>query len=271
MASLIAPVVTGVAGAVAGNLLKKKTPNPPDMSGIMNEITNAAAEQKRITSALPTKLAPLGDKYKDDLTGAVTKARADLGAASDEYVSGAGDTGSEIYRKQADMLKQDALDASAAAARGMRANLAAGGNLNSGAGVAASRDLATTTANTIAKGQTELGIQSLAGKQKALSDVYNQNAEMVQNVLGIDQNMFQTLLNSGREDLINEATQLIQESQNETGQKTQAMQIGQQRQMAAENAKTAGQNDLTSAIIGAVGNAWGQASRKPTPVAAVRG
>lgn len=271
MDPVTATLATGATSAVVGKALKKKTPNPPDMSGIIGQIKTAKEDQNRITSALPEQIAPLYDKYQNDLAGAVTKARSDLKGASDEYVAGVGDTSNEMFTKQADLLKQKQLDASVATARGMRSNLAAGGNLNSGAGVAASRNLATQTANSIAQGQTELGVQSLAAKQNALSEVYNQNAGMVQNVLGIDADMFKTLLNSGREDLINEAMQLIQESQNASGQTVQATQIGQQRQMASDYAKSAGRDDLTSAIIGAMGNAYGQASRKSVDTAAVRG
>lgn len=253
-------LIAGTAAGLVGGLGRKKTPNPPDVAPLIAAANEGYNREKGITEALPDKLAPLGDKYQTSLRDAVTKARADLATAGDNYVSGVGDTSNAMYTDQSKLLKQDALDASAAAGRQMRNTLAAGGTLNSGGGVGAARTLATNTANEIARGSTELGIQALGAKQKALADVYGQDANMVHNALGIDQTMFQKLLDSGREDLINEALQLIQESQNQTGAITGAIQTGQTRQMASDYANAASRNDLTSSIIQALG--YGLASRQ---------
>jgi hypothetical protein len=267
------PVTTsalvGAAGSVAGGLLAgKKKASAPDLTDAINEVKAGKTEQNTISSALPDKLAPLSTAYQGNLEGAIKEARGGLDTANQEYVQGVSDTSNASYQKQAAQLKQDQLDASTAAARGMRSNLAAGGNLNSGAGVAAARNLATETANTIGKGETALSTQSLEAKQKALADVYQQDAGMVTNVLGIDQDMFTTLLNSGREDLINEATQLIQESQNATG--SIASLSGAQAKASSDVSlgNAAASNDLTSAIIEALtkgGTAL--ASRQPATAA----
>ena len=254
------PVGTAVGagiGILGGLLTKPKKASTPNLQPVLNAIQAGKTEQGAISSALPGKLAPLSTAYKGNIEDAIKSARGGMDTANAGYVAGVGDTSNGMFQKQAAMLKQQQLDASTAAARGMRSNLAATGNLNSGAGVAAARGLATETANTIGRGETALGVQGLAAKQQALSDTYQQNAGLVEKTLGIDANMFQTLLNSGREDLIDEATQLIQESQSATGQMAGVYGAAANNAAVAGNANAAAGNDLTTAIVQALAKGGG--------------
>jgi len=242
--------------------LNKRKTNLPDTKALTDTVNAGTARQNEIASALPGKLAPLSGQYQGNLENAVNTARSGLTAEGDKLVSGVGDTSSEMFQKESAQLKQNALDASTAAARLQRNNLAAGGNLNSGAGVSAARNLAVETAKNITQGQTALGVQSLAAKQQALQSVYQQNAELVHNTLGINADEFKTLLSSGRQDLIDEATNLLNISQNDTNSKLQIGQIGQNRQIASELGNAQGRNDLNSSIVQALG--YGLASRGQT-------
>lgn len=252
-------LAAGAAAGVVGSLLNKRNVNLPDTSALSAANAAGTAKETSIASALPGQLAPLSTAYQNNLEGAVNAARTGQTAAGTQLASDVGDTSNKMFTDQANLVKQQQLDASTAAARSMRSNLAAGGNLNSGAGVAAAKSLATNTANNIQQGDTQLGVQSLAAKQQALSQAFTANSALVSQTLGINADEFKTLLNSGRQDLIDEATSLLGITQNDTSNQIAIGQLGQNRQIAQQVGNQQGQTDLTSAILSAMGT--GIASR----------
>lgn len=263
------PITPGsVAGGVAlGTALlnKKKNVSLPSLDPQMRAIDAAGQRQRDIAGNLTTSLAPLTTNYGSDVKSAIEARRGEVNAASDKYLSNFSTAADSLAKKSSDMLKQRVLEAQPELQRQLREGLASTGQLGSGAGFDAFTQQAVTAGKEIGQGQSEIELQRLQGLQQATKDVFGVDTNFAMQALGIDENTLNTILQSGREDLIREAQQLIDESRNTTQQKTALLTAGQDRAMATDlGSKTASQ-DLMNAIIGAAGRvAGGYASRQAT-------
>lgn len=259
-------LLVGGSSALASSLMNKKKPKLPDMSGQLAAIDAAKTREDQIASELTPKTTAVSEKFGADMKGAITGAQASQAGVNKDYLAQFGETGDTAAAKESDLLRQRVLDAQKGVNRGLRENLAGAGQLQSGAGQAAMTAAATNAANEIAQGQQEIGIENLKGKQNAIQQVFNADTNQVTQILGIDENTLNTLMNSGREDLIREAQALVANSQNATSQRLAALTGGQERQMASDLAGASASNDLRNTILGAAGQiAGGYASRQPKP------
>lgn len=256
-------VVSTAVGLGASLLGRKNKPSLPSVEPQLQAIDAAGSRERDIASGLTSKLQPVNAKFGTDLRGAIDARRAEQNTAGQTFLKSFGETADSRTAKESDLLKQRVLEAQPELQRQLREGLASTGQIGSGAGIDAFNELAVDAGRQIGQGQKELSIKNLEGLQDASRQVFGADTAFTTQALGIDERGLQTLLESGREDLIREAQALIEESRNRTSARIGVINQGQDRQMAADLGGQAASQDLRNAILGAAGRvAGGFASRQ---------
>lgn len=258
-----AVVSTAVGGLGAALLGRKNKTTLPSVDPQMRLLDQSGQRERDVASGLTTKLAPVNEQFGTDLRGAVDARRGEQAASGASFLKSFEDTSDSRVRKESDLLKQRVLEAQPELQRQLREGLASNSQIGSGAAIDASTNLAIDAGRQIGQGNQELSIKNLEGLQDATKQVFGADTAFTTNALGIDERMLQTLLSSGREDLIREAQALIDEARSTTQAKIGVLGQGQDRAMAADLGGQAASQDLRNALLGTAGRiAGGFASRQ---------
>ncbi len=250
-------VVSTAVGLGASLLGKKKNAALPSVEPQMKLIDASGQRERDIAGGLTNELKPVNEQFGTDLRGAINTRRGEQTAAGDKFMSGFSSAGNARTAQESDLLKQRVLEAQPELQRQLREGLASTGQIGSGAGIDAFGNLATEAGRQIGQGQAELSIKNLEGLQDATKQVFGADTAFTTQALGIDERGLNTLLNSGREDLIREAQALINEARATTQAKVGVLGQGQDREMASKLGGAAADQDLRNAILGAAGRAAG--------------
>ncbi len=213
---------------------KRKTPSY-DLQAMVDTIRNSQNKLQALNTPLKTGVGDLGDK--------AAEARR---TSSQNFLTEIGKTTDLQGKELSDILRQRVMGAQPGQEAALRENLAATGGLNRGAAGAAFTNLATTNAQAIGQGEQELAVQALQNKAEAIKQVYQLDDNFINNRLGIDKDTLLQIYQSDRQDLINEANQLlgIQEFS------------GNQATASSLSSQTQNQNTL-NALIGAGATIYG--------------
>ena len=211
-----------VAGVVSG-LLTKGGAGKPDLSKLFETIKNAGANQRSMIDALPAQLKPLFDQYVAQNKGA--------GDALTMGTSALGDTlkketeanyGPEATRAALDAVKGDIYAELPGQQAAIREALAANGGFDRGT---ASKQLAAPVLQAAAKyasAAANITADQLKAKQaatqQAMTTITSMNDQALQSVFGMSKEQALQILNGNRQDLKDQLTQLINQSNNETNQ-----------------------------------------------------
>lgn len=215
--------LAGSIGGVVSGILNSGGVDAPDLTALFKTIQSAGANQRNLINQLPESLKPLYDKYIASTTG-----------ASDTL--GAGSTGvtSALKKDTADIYNGDAAKASEAAAKtaiyanlpgqqnAIRQALAATGGFDRGT---AGKQLAAPVlqaGQAVAQNVLNTEAQQLQAKQGATQQAINTIAAMDQTTLmaqfGMSKEQATQILQGNRQDLKDQLTDLINQSNNETNQ-----------------------------------------------------
>lgn len=249
--------VIGAGAGLVGSLLGRRKPKKPDLTAVTNEINNSAKTQSGFAAGLKDRLAPLSTQYNTD-AGALSKGLVDkTKTMADQYVVDQEGASKALNRNLSDTLKQNVLSSAPELQRQMREGLASTGQLRSGAATVANTNLSNQLAQQVGQGQREITAADLKARQDALTTALNMNDHALQQATGMDKGTLTSLFNSGREDLINEATQLIQIEQNRSQGIAGAYGVQAKYDLANDAAKSANSADLISQLAGLVGKGAG--------------
>jgi hypothetical protein len=261
-----APIIAGVASSLMGSMLSNKNKKAKVNTEGLTSITNQAASQQRgIANDTYTAL-------QDSLKNYGTEA-GQLGA---DYEGKANQIG-EDYQKSLSTLGQADKDAAERAIamksrqssaqiplaqQSIREALAATGGLRTGsAGRALAQPVVQAQQQTADLADT-LAIQNLgkqsARQEKGVDALYNSKAGAALQRFGLDKETMNTLLQSGRTDLITRATQLLGISSQEVANLLGIGGINVNNSLAQTAAANANQNSIVEALMKMGGGLIGQ-------------
>jgi hypothetical protein len=258
-------LVGGVAGGLMGGLSGKKKPKTPDMAAITNTMNQSAGRQGEIAANVKGQLAPLTSEYATGVRGLSDSLVDKTKAAAGEYLQNQATASEGMGRSLTDTLKQNVLSQQPELSRQLRESMAATGQLRSGASAAAQAGLANQLAQQIGQGQREIATQDLQSRQRALETAMQMNDGALQASTGLNKDALQAIFTSGRADLIDEATALINIEANRAGGIVGAQQNQITYDLAKQSADAANSNQLGSSLTGLIGSVAGRyGSRVPT-------
>lgn len=237
-------------GAVEGGFFGGQSKIPhPDINALTAAINAGAAEQSGIATALPGQLQPLNTKLSSDLASAIKSYKAGGASNAQRFLAGLGSTTDLQGRELKDVLAKEQYGAVPAETQAIRENLTATGGTQRGGAAAALNAPQIAAAGRVGEGQTALDVQAQQAKASGLATVAKMTDEQLTNVLGINRDEAMALYNSGRQDLINQANQLIQINQVQTADLLSAQTFGASAGLASDAAAVAQRNQFSTALM----------------------
>lgn len=244
-----------------GNMLgrKKKAPAAPNYSGLIDTLNQSGTRQQQMIGGLRPKLAPITDKFaadRADLTKGFTADIASKGRGLIDTLSTGADT---IADMESEAAKSRILSAQPELNQNLRETLAASGMNRGGALLAGQTKIGQSLGREVGEANREISTSALRAKQDAVKTAFQTDAAAAERATGINADTMQAVLNSGREDLINELNALLEEERNRTGSIVGLQGQGMQDQYAADIAGKLRSQDLLDTLLKGGGNVLGQA------------
>jgi hypothetical protein len=257
--------VIGGAAGLAGSLLGKKKSKAPDLTPIINMANQSAKRQGEIATNVRGQLAPLTQDYSKGVQGLATGLQTQVASNANQYVKDQETASQALNRSLSDELKQRVLSTQPELQRQLREGLAASGQLRSGAAAAANTNLANELASQIGQGQMKIQQGDLQARQAALETAMQMNDKALFTATGMNKDQLQAVFQSGRQDLIDEASALIEAEKSRLNAVAGLAQNQSTYNLAAQSAADQNRNQLISSgadLAGSLANAY--FSRKVT-------
>lgn len=248
-----------IGGAIAGGVssLFSKKAKAPNYSALFGQLDKSGAQQREIITGVRPQATAINENYGNKVTSLTDALKADSSKLGRTYlrdVSSASDAlGNSLSNTLASRINRNTPELQ----RQLRESLAATGGLGRGAASAAAANLAVSQANQIGEGNRDIVNQQLAARQKALDTVFNADQETLFKATGLNYDTLQKLFYAGRQDLIDEAAQLVAEERSRNQAKVSLMGGQASAAFAQDVANTSRQNDLISALLSGLGQAAG--------------
>jgi hypothetical protein len=247
-----------ILGGVTSGLLGRKKPKAPDYTPLINMLNQSYTNKLNTISALRPKTTALNNQYKTDLGNLTSGFVSNIANQGRQYVNDAADASGQLTNASAEAGKKQILSAQPELTQNTREALASSGLNRGGALVSAIEKQNQNAGEQIGNLNTSLQLQNLQNKTQAIKDAFQTNAGAVTSATGLDAAGLQKLLDSGREDLINEAHDLIQAEQDKTSGIAGVMGQQIQSSYAANLAKQNQNQALINSILGGVASTAGQ-------------
>lgn len=217
---MVAPAVAIGAGLAAGGLAgsifgRKKVPSF-DTRRIEDLIQAGGQEQRAQIGRLRPETEAQLKQFRTDTEAAQGRATTGLEASRNRFLSELDPVTSRLLQSQTDQLKQTTFGAIPEAQRAAREALAASGGLGRGVAAEELARIPINAAQDFSRGAAGLQQESLRTMQDALSNLQSQESQLIAKNLGIDQDTYNTILNTGNAALINELNALVDESKRRT-------------------------------------------------------
>lgn len=239
---MVAPLLigAGLAGAgILGSSLMGGKASAPDIGPLLDAINREAQTQTSLAKNLPGQLSPLGPKYQAGVKGALSDAEKARQTSAQEFLNQLGQNQTLTGQSLNDLLTRQAYANVPGQEEKIRENLAATGGLQRGAAATLLGQPELQAAEQVQQGLGQLNLQQQQQRAAALDKINTMDENFIQQKLGIDRDTLTALYQTGREDLINEANQLLGISQNQTQQLLGAEEFGLEGQIAANAANQA--------------------------------
>lgn len=237
----------GVGGSLAG--LGQKKPNF-DISGLLNTINQGATRQTQIASDLPGKLAPLGTTYQTGISGALNTAQTARQQNAADFLKSLGQNQNLQGQDLTKLLTQQAFSGVPAAERAARESAAASGGLQRGAAAELTAAPSAAAAEQVGAGLTQLDLQQQQQKAQALDKINTMTDNAINQTLGIDRDTLTAIYSSGRQDLIDQANELLGISQQQTADTLSAYGAANNANLASTVAQNQGTQGLYNTLTG---------------------
>lgn len=254
----VVPLLVMAGTSLASSLMnKKKKVGTPDPTNLVTASNVGADTQIRTAQGLTKALQPLSATYKTDSAANSSALKADTAGLGKAYLESMKTLGDEAGTNASNTLKQNVLAAQPDIQRSLRETLAASGGLDRGAAPVAAARAGQEAAAQIGQGESAIAQQKIANLEAATTRVFGANTAAVTQATGMDQDTINTLLASGRQDLISEAQAIMQAERDRTSNLIGIQQNANTTKLAAETASAGGQNALLQSLLGATGQAVG--------------
>lgn len=252
MAIPIAPIAIG-AGLTAAGLFSGggKTPSI-DVSPFRRRVEQAGQQQRQLIRGQAPKLKAGREQFGTDIGSILAQFQQQGGAQREQFLQDIGDVTGERAQALSAQLRQRTLESTPELQRRILEAQAATGGIQRGSTQAALTQLAVGQGAQIARGETEIAQQEQVARQAAIERVFAADERELQTVLGINAQTLQALFQSGREDLIREAAQLLDENQRRTSNQLAIDQISANQQFA-QTAVGNAQRERFSAALTQIG------------------
>lgn len=217
-------LLDSAAGVVSG-ILNKGGVGAPDLSAIFDTIRKAGTNQRQLINALPEQLKPLYDQYVASNAAAGTALKTgmtDIGKTLEAKT--AANYGPEVAKASEDAAKTAIYANLPGQQAAIRQALAATGGFDRGT---ASKQLAAPVlqaGQAVAQNVMNVEAQQLQAKQQATQNAINAVARLdestMNSLFGMSKDQASAILTGNRQDLKDQLSSLINQSQGETAQIT---------------------------------------------------
>lgn len=233
-------------GAVVGGLLGKGPVSAPDLAALFKTIDAAGAEQKNWINALPAELQKQYETYKASNAGAADTLKSTIADSNQKFLADEKaiyDPNSPAVKAALDAAKKTIYADLPGQQDAIREALAASGGFGRGT---ASKQLAAPVLQAASKFSQSVSnitadqlMKQQAATQAAIEKIKNVDDATANTLFGMSREQALQILTSGRTDLKDQLSTLINQSQAQTNQTlaTQGVNIQNQwNQKVAENA-----------------------------------
>lgn len=224
---------------------------PIDISQQLSLAQKNAQQNQGISSNLYNQLQPMTTDYQKNagtlLTGAGNTARTDATAFQGQVAQNT-QQAQDALRKN---LYSNTFSALPGTLEATREASAAGGGVNSGAYNKAVAQIGQGTAQTIAQGEAGIQAQGAQAKTAAATQAYSTVQNIVSKLNDQQLGVLQTAFQSGRSDLIQNASTQMGLNDQETQALIQLLNFQQSSNMAAQAGEAANNQAALSGILGA--------------------
>jgi hypothetical protein len=265
------PALIAGGGAVAGGLIDsitRKKRGGVDTAPLTNIVNSSGDEQRSIIGSLKPKLQPLTDQYQSNVNGAVDKAQEDRASTNNAFLSSLRDKRSQMADEDMNQAKTHILQGVQPAQDAIREQLSGSGvGLQGGAAFKALSQPVLDANKQIGDYANNLDLTNRQAEISAMDKVNTGDNSFIAQKLGIDKDTYDTVMNSGRQDLINEMNGYLQEAQQREADKLGIAQFGMTGNMAADSANRADRAAFDSSLMGVGGGllGYGATASKPQP------
>lgn len=216
-------LIDSAAGVVAGLINGKRGIPTPDLTALFKTIKEAGSKQRELINALPEQLKPLYEQYvsSNQATGdALKTGTSEIGDQLKKQTEA--NYGPEATRAALDAVKGDIYAELPGQQDAIRQALAATGGFDRGtAGKQLSAPI-LQAAQKYASAAANITADQLKAKQtatqQAINTIANMDSQALQSVFGMSKEQASQILTGNRQDLKDQLTDLINQSNNETGQ-----------------------------------------------------
>lgn len=245
------------AGGLAGSIFGKKKIPTYDVSGINRLIEQGGQEQRRTIGQIRPETQKLLDTFQGSATAAQDKANAARAAEKTNYLKEIDPVQSRLLQNQTDQLKRTTFGAIPEAQQATREALAASGGLNRGVSAESLAKVPLQAAQQFSEGAAGLQQTALKNQQDVLANLHSEESSAIAKNLGIDEDTYNTILNTGDSALMAELNGLIEESKNRNQGLINAEQFRQTGNVASAAADNANQQAIYSSLTNLGGNLMG--------------
>lgn len=203
------PIAIGAGLTAAGMFGKKKKVSTPDYTPLINEIKAGAQRQKGIATSVRPQTTQMGEQYKKDIGASTEASQAEARKSSSQFLQDIGKSTQVQGQQLSDILRSRTLGAQPELQKQLREQMAATGGLQRGAAVKGAQQLQGQAAQQIAQGEQEIALQQQNAINQAKTQAQNLDQQLISDKLGIDKDTLMKLYDTGRMDLINEASSLL--------------------------------------------------------------
>lgn len=249
--------IGGILGGVGGLFGKKKKARQPDLTPLINTINESSRTNKNLISSVRPQNIALGDQYKRDVSGVASGLRNDVAGLGNIMVERVGDTSGQLADATFRAGRQRILESEPEQTQNLREAIASSGTNRGGAFLALKAKQDQERGRALGDLNTQVGLQSLQAKQNALRDAFGADTAAAESATGLNAGALDRLFASGREDLIDEAMNLVNEERDRSGKLLGIQGQQAQNKFAADLANDRQKQGLLDTIIGGIGGTIG--------------
>jgi len=260
MAVQLAPLLIGGALGGAAGLLGSKKPKKPEVDVLgLNRMAQSAAAQKRgIIQGLNPQLNPLTEQFKQSTTGLGEGLVKNVEGQGQQYLKDVEDTGKAADTARFNLAQEQTFRNLPQVQQAIRESLAGTGGLGRGYAATELAKAPLQAAQSLSDLTKELAIGGAERRGQALDRVYQTNTGAQLSKVGIDKDTANTLLETGRSDILNQAAQLLGVEDQLADDLFGIQQLALTGQFANAGAENDRKNQLMQALAGLSGSLIGK-------------
>jgi len=259
----------GLAPLMASKMGKSSGPGV-DVQPQFQQINDSANKQSSLATGLKNNVLNSGQNYKAEAMGNADRSDATARASSSQFLDDIGKSSDRLGENLSSALYRRTMQAQPAQNDALREQLAATGGLNRGSADSAFIKQSADTSSKLFEGNQDIVNNTLDARIGATEKAYDYDQNLIQNRLGVDQDILAKVYASGDAALIREAEQLLGVEETRKGDTLDAMGFKQSADMAKANADANRKTEMLSSLLKVGGTVAGAAFGGP-PGAAIGG